>query len=284
MNLSIFDLTDKVAIVTGGSRGIGRAIALGFAQAGADVVVAARSADAIKNTAAQIRKEGRKSLAVPTDVRSIDQIKNLLRQTLDSFGRIDILVNNAGGDSGGGGYVLDMTIDDWRDGIDLNLNSLFYCSKIIGEVMVKQKSGNIINISSGMGFGPFPGASHHAAARAGVINFTKSLALEWAPYNIRVNSLAPGITETELTSKDWQEHPENLEATLKNIPLGRVAQPEDMAAVAIFLASPAASYITGETIYVSGGLFTTVPPTWAESYLREKPSAPSGEGDKRASS
>jgi NAD(P)-dependent dehydrogenase (short-subunit alcohol dehydrogenase family) len=284
MNLSIFDLTDKVAIVTGGSRGIGKAIALAFAQAGADVVVAARSADAIKETAAQIRKEGRKSLAVPTDVRSIDQIKNLLRQTLDLFGSIDILVNNAGGDSGGGGYVLEMSIDDWRDGIDLNLNSLFYCSKIIGEVMVRQKSGNIINISSGMGFGPFPGASHHAAAKAGVINFTKSLALEWAPYNIRVNSLAPGITETELTSKHWQEHPEHLETTLKNVPVGRIAQPEEMAAVAIFLASPAASYITGETIYVSGGLFTTVPPTWDEYYLREKSGARLGDGDKRASS
>ena len=279
MNLPIFDLTGKVAIVTGGSRGIGKAIALGLAQAGADVVMAARSADAIQNTAVQIRKEGRKSLAVPTDVCIIDQITNLMHKTLDSFGRIDILVNNAGGDSGGGGYVLDMSIDDWRDGVDLNLHSLFYCSKIIGEVMVKQKSGNIINISSGMGFGPFPGASHHAASRAGVIDFTKSLALEWAPYNIRVNSLAPGITETELTSKDWQEHPERLEASLKNIPLGRAAQPEEMAAVAIFLASPAASYITGETIYVSGGLFTTVPPTWEEYYLREKHSAPSNNGD-----
>ena len=269
----IFDLTGKVAIVTGGSRGIGRAIALGFAQAGADVVVTARSVDAIKDTAAQIRKEGRKSLAVPADVRNIDQIKNLLRKTLDSFGRVDILVNNAGGDSGGSGYVLDMTIDDWRNGIDLNLNSLFYCSKIIGEAMVRQKSGNIINISSGMGFGPFPGASHHAAARAGVINFTKSLALEWAPYNIRVNSLAPGYTETELPGKDWKEHPEHLGALLKNVPLGRVAQPEEMAAVAIFMASPAASYLTGETIYVSGGLFTTVPPSWDDYYQSMKSKA-----------
>jgi 3-oxoacyl-[acyl-carrier protein] reductase len=266
MNLPMFDLSGKVAIVTGGSRGIGRGIALGFARAGADVVVAARSADAIKDTAAQVQKEGRRSLAVPTDVRNIDQIKNLLSKTLDSLGRVDILVNNAGGDSGGSGYVLDMTIDEWRDGIDLNLNSLFYCSKIIGEAMVRQKAGNIINISSGMGFGPFPGASHHAAARAGVINFTKSLALEWAPYNIRVNSLAPGYTATELPGKDWREHPEHLKALLENVPLGRVAQPEEMAAVAVFLASPAASYITGETIYVSGGLFTTVPPSWAEYY------------------
>ena len=270
MNLSMFDLTGKVAIVTGASRGIGRAIALGFAQAGADVVLVARSVDAMNDTAAQIRDEGRKTLAVSTDVRNVDQITDMLHKTLDSFGKVDILVNNAGGDSGGSGYVLDMSVDEWRNGIDLNLNSLFYCSKIIGEVMVRNKAGNIINISSGMGFGPFPGGSHHAAARAGVINFTKSLALEWAPFNIRVNSLAPGYTETSLPAKVWKEHPEHLEALLKNVPLGRVAQPEEMASVAIFLASPASSYITGETIYVSGGLITTVPPRWADYCRRHR--------------
>ncbi len=262
MDLSAFDLAGKVAIVTGAGRGIGRAIALGFARADADVVVAARTLTQIEDTAAKIRDEGRKALAIPTDVRNVDQIKNLLHKTLDSFKKVDVLVNNAGGPSNGSGYILDMSVDAWRDGVDLNLNSLFYCTKIIGEAMVRQKSGNIINISSGMGFGPFPGAAHHAAAKAGVINFTKTLALEWAPFNIRVNCIAPGYTEVDLTSKRWKEHPEHLGALLKNVPLGRVAQPEEMASVAIFLASSASSYITGETIYVSGGLFTTVPPEW----------------------
>ena len=270
MNLSMFNLTGKVGIVTGASRGIGRAIALGFAQAGADVVLAARSVDGLNDTSVHIRKEGRKALAVRTDVRNVDQIKDLLRKTLDSFGKVDILVNNAGGDSGSIGYVLDLSPEDWRDGIDLNLNSLFYCSKIIGEVMVKNKAGNIINISSGMGLGPFPGGSHHAAARAGVINFTKSLALEWAPFNIRVNSIAPGYTHTSLPARDWKEHPGHLEALLKNVPVGRVAQPEEMASVAVFLASPASSYITGETLYVSGGLITTVPPGWDDYYRRQR--------------
>ena len=264
MKPSIFDLTDRVAIVTGAGRGIGRAIALGFAQAGADVVAAARTASQIEDTAAKIQNEGRKALAVPTDVCDVDQIKNLLSKTLDAFGKVDILVNNAGGATEGGGYVRDMSVEGWKAGIELNLNSLFYCSKIIGEAMVQRKSGNIINISSGMGFGPFPGAAHHAAPRAGVMNFTKTLALEWAQYNIRVNSIAPGYTETELPGKDWKEHPEHLESLLKNIPLGRVAQPEEMANVATFLASDAASYITGETVYVSGGLITTVPPNWSE--------------------
>lgn len=273
MSLSIFDLTGRVAVVTGAGRGIGRAIALGFARSGADVVVLARTVSEIEETAAMIQKEGRKALAVPTDVCNVDQIKDMLRQTLDAFGKVDILVNNAGGASGGGGYVLDMSVDDWKGGIELNLNSLFYCSKIVGETMVKRKTGNIVNISSGMGFGPFPGAAHHAAPRAGVINFTKTLALEWAPYNIRVNAIAPGYTNTSLPGKGWEEHPEQKEAILKNIPLGRVAEPEEMASVAIFLASDASSYITGETIYASGGLITTVSPDWPDYYQKEKSKA-----------
>lgn len=268
MSLTMFDLGGKVAIVTGAGRGIGRAIALGFAQAGADVVVAARTVTEIEDTAAKIRAEGRKTLAIPTDVRNVDQVKDMLRKTLDSFSKVDILVNNAGGDSGGSGYVLDLSVEGWEQGIELNLTSLFICSKVIGEAMVKQKTGNIINISSGMGFGPFPGAAHHAAARAGVINLTKTLALEWAPYNIRVNAIAPGYTETSLPAKVWEKNPGEREAILKNIPLGRIAKPEEMAAVAIFLASPASSYITGETIHACGGLITTVPPRWAD-YCRK---------------
>jgi 2-deoxy-D-gluconate 3-dehydrogenase len=268
MGSADFSLKNKVAIVTGAGKGIGQAIAIGFARAGASVVVASRTKADIENTASKIRKIGSKALAVPTDVTKISQIENLLTRTLDSFKKVDILVNNAGGDSGGTGYVLDLSISDWKSGIELNLNSLFYCCKIIGGEMVISKSGNIINMTSGMGFGPYPGAAHHAAARAGVINLTKTLALEWAPFNIRVNAMAPGYTETALPAKAWKEHPEDKKALLKLIPLGRTAQPEEMVNTAIFLASSASGYITGETINVSGGLITTVSPRWIE-YCRE---------------
>jgi 2-deoxy-D-gluconate 3-dehydrogenase len=263
-----FSLKDKVAIVTGAGKGIGKAIALGFARAGASVVVASRTKTDIENTAAEIKKNGGQALAVATDVTKPEQIENLLAKTLASFKNVDILVNNAGGDSGGTGYVLDLSIEDWQSGVELNLNSLFYCCKIIGGEMVKRKSGNIINMTSGMGFGPYPGAAHHAAARAGVINLTKTLALEWAPFNIRVNAMAPGYTETDLPAKAWKEHPEDKEALLKLIPLGRTAQPEEMVSTAVFLASDASEYITGETINISGGLITTVSPRWMD-YCRE---------------
>ena len=267
MSISL-DLTDKVAIVTGAGKGIGQALALGLARSGASVVVAARTKTAIEDTASRIRASGRQALAVPTDVTSVSQIENLLKQTLKTFKKVDILVNNAGGDSGGTGYIRDLTIDDWRAGIELNLNSLFYCCKIIGEEMVNKKSGNIINITSGMGFGPYPGAAHHAAARAGVNNLTKTLALEWAPFNIRVNAIAPGYTETDLPAKAWKEHPTEKAELLKLIPLGRTARPEEMVSTVVFLASPVSEYITGEIINVSGGLITTVSPAWVE-YCRK---------------
>jgi NAD(P)-dependent dehydrogenase (short-subunit alcohol dehydrogenase family) len=268
MNASAFSLKDKVAIVTGAGKGIGRAIAIGFAEAGARVVVASRTKADIDSTASKIREVGGKALAVSTDVTDVNQIENLLNATLKSFKKVDILVNNAGGDSGGTGYVSDLSIDDWKSGIELNLNSIFYCCKIIGGEMVLNKSGNIINMTSGMGSGPYPGAAHHAAARAGVNNLTKTLALEWAPFNIRVNAMAPGYTETALPDKAWKEHPEDKKALLKLIPLGRTAQPEEMVNTAIFLASSASGYITGEIINVNGGLITTVSPRWIE-YCRE---------------
>ena len=273
MSASLLDLTDKVAVVTGAGRGIGRAIAIQFARAGAEVVAAARTVSEIEETAALIRDEGGKALAVPVDVLNIERIKEMLRKTLDSFGKVDILVNNAGGlpdnvtPGFNHGYVLNLSFEDWKAEIELNLNSIFYCCKIVGEAMVRQASGNIINISSGQGLGPFPGFGASAAARAGVINFTKTLAFEWAPYNIRVNSLAPGVTETSLTTKDFETDPGLREARLGNTSMGRFGKPEEMAAVALFLASPCSSYLTGETIFPSGGRISGVPPGYT-AYLR----------------
>jgi len=256
MNLSMFSLVGKVAIVTGAGRGIGRAIALGLAQAGADVVVAARTAADIDEVAAGIEDTGRKALAIPTDVRDIDQVTSMLGKTLASFGRVDILVNNAGG------YfiapVLDMSPRGWEAVIKENLDSVFICCKVIGEPMVKQKAGSIISVSSTTGLGPYPGAAHYAVAKAGIISLTKTLAVEWAPYNIRVNAIAPGFVETPATTAFWQENPKHRQAVLQKVPLGRLGKPEDIVGTAIFLASDASAYVTGETIVVSGGLTTTV--------------------------
>lgn len=279
MGLPMFELKGKVAIVTGAGRGIGRAISLAFAESGANVVVTARTIPEIEETAILVRERGVRALAVPTDVRSIDQITNLLRRTMDEFGKVDILVNNAGGmpdDVGSGAkpalgrYVLNTTAEEWKAELELNLNSVFYCCKIIGEVMVNRKTGSIINIGSGMGLGPYPGGAAPSVSKAGVIHFTKTLALEWGPFNVRVNCLAPGFTDTPLTAKRWQANPESKKAALKNIAMGRFATPEEIAAVAVFLASPAASFVTGETIFAGGGHVSSVPPGWTPDYWKEK--------------
>lgn len=274
MDLSAFSLEGKAAIVTGAGRGIGRAIAVAFAKAGADVVAAARTIGQIEETADLVRREGRQALAVPTDVLKADRIEEMLQKTLGSFRKVDILVNCAGGlpddipPAFGSGYILNVSVEEWRSEIELNLNSLFYCCKVVGRHMVEQKSGVIINISSGMGLGPFPGMAAAAAARAAVFNFTKTLAYEWAPYNIRVNCLAPGFTETPLTARDWEADPTLREALLKNIAHGRFAKPEEMATICTFLASPAASYVTGETIFASGGMMSLLPPGYSE-YVKQ---------------
>ncbi len=281
MNSSLLDLQGKVAVVTGAGRGIGRAICVEFARAGAAVVAAARSVSEIEETAAMIRDEGGKAMAVPVDVLDIGRIEEMLRETLNAFGKVDILVNNAGGlpdninPSFHYGYVLNLPVEDWRAEIELNLSSLFYCSKVVGAAMVRQGAGNIINISSGMGIGPFPGLSAAAAARAGVINFTQTLAFEWAPYNIRVNCLAPGVTETPLTARQFASDPASREKRLENVAMNRFAKPEEIAAVALFLASPCSSYVTGETIFASGGRISPLPPGYA-AYLR----AARGSGDR----
>jgi len=273
MDAALLDLTGKVAIVTGAGRGIGRAISVAFARAGAEVVVAARTVSQIEETAAMIRAEGGKALAVSVNVLDIGRIREMLHKTLDVFGRVDILANNAGGlpdniiPSFNHGYVLNLTVEDWKAEIELNLNSLFYCCKVVGEEMVRRASGTIINVSSGMGLGPFPGFGAAAAARAGVINFSQTLAFEWAPYNIGVNCLAPGVTETSLTAKDFEEDPGLKDLRLENIAMGRFAKPEEIAAVALFLASPCSSYLTGETIFPSGGRISSVPPGYT-AYLR----------------
>jgi NAD(P)-dependent dehydrogenase (short-subunit alcohol dehydrogenase family) len=229
-----------------------------MAQAGADIVVAELNADTGEDTAAAVRDTGRRALAVSTDVRDVDQVTNLRDKALETFGKVDILVNNAGGDTGvGSGYVIEMSMEQWRKPIELNLDSVFICCRIIGEVMVRQRSGSVINISSGNSLGPFPRGSSGAVAKAGVNHLTKTLSAEWGPYNVRVNGILPGPIATPLTGGLSEDSP-HRRALLSTIPLGRTGIPEDIAYPAVFLASDAASYISGQLLYISGGLHTVM--------------------------
>jgi NAD(P)-dependent dehydrogenase (short-subunit alcohol dehydrogenase family) len=250
--MSVFDLSDKVAIVTGGGTGIGHGIALEFAMVGANVVVASRRPDVLEKVAAEIETMGRRSLAVQTDVIQVEQVENLVKQTLDKFGKIDILVNNAGGAAA---WPLEkMSPRGWDIILSINLKGTFLCSQAVGKVMVEQKKGKIINISSVAGLRASPGSAHYGAAKAGVISLTKSLAALWAGHNINVNCIAPGLIDTEAVRPALDlEAPEKMQERISAIPLGRLGQPEDIAYAAVFLASAASNFITGQTIVVDGG-------------------------------
>lgn len=242
-------LTDKVAIVTGASRGIGKAAAMALAQIGAKVVVNyARSSDAADAVVAAISEGGSEALALQADVSKADQIEAMVKATMDKFGRIDVLVNNAGitRDT----LLLRMKPEDWQAVIDLNLTGVFLCTRAVSKIMLKQRSGRIINISSVAGLMGNPGQANYSAAKAGVIGFTKTIAKELAPRGITANAVAPGFIATDMTG-DLK----NTEEILKYIPLGRYGQPEEVAGLIRFLAAdPAAAYITGQVMNVDGGM------------------------------
>ena len=242
-------LEGQVALVTGASRGIGRAIALALATEGAKVVVNyARSSTAAAEIVAQIAAEGGQALALQADVSQADQVDALISGTLDAFGRIDILVNNAGitRDT----LLLRMKLEDWQAVVDLNLTGVFLCTKAVAKGMLKQRSGRIINIASVAGQMGNPGQANYSAAKAGVIGFTKTVAKEMSSRGVTVNAVAPGFIETDMTGD--LPHTEEI---LKFIPLGRFGKPEDIAGMVRFLAAdPAAAYITGQVFNVDGGM------------------------------
>jgi NAD(P)-dependent dehydrogenase (short-subunit alcohol dehydrogenase family) len=244
-------LTGRVAIVTGGGTGIGRAIALELAELGADVVVASRDPQHLEPTAEEIRALGPRSLAIPTDIRIPAQVEALVEQTVAQLGKIDIQVNNAGGQYPG--PAEELSVEGWRSVIDLNLNGTFYCSQVAARQMMSTGGGSIVNIVANFGLRAAPGLVHSAAARAGVINLTQTLALEWAKHNIRVNAVAPGVIMTEGALSEMLISPEAIERIERAIPLKRLGTPEDVAHAVTFLVSDAAAYITGETIAADGG-------------------------------
>jgi NAD(P)-dependent dehydrogenase (short-subunit alcohol dehydrogenase family) len=244
-----FALNGRIAVVTGGSKGLGRAMAIGLAEAGATVAVASRTKSLIEETAAEIVRNGGEAIAIPTDVRSEEDVERMAALVVEKFGRIDILVNNAG--IGGSRKVVAMTTDEWSDMMDTNVKSIFLTVRAVGKVMIRQRSGKVINVSSVLGKGALPRSMHYGASKAAIIHMTKTLALEWAPFNIHVNGIAPGWFLTEMT-KDQQEG-ENQEFLIGRIPFGRFGKPEEMVGLAVFLASNASNYITGDTIFIDGG-------------------------------
>jgi NAD(P)-dependent dehydrogenase (short-subunit alcohol dehydrogenase family) len=250
-----FSLKGKVAIVTGAGRGIGKAISLAFAGAGADIVAAARTEEEIEETCREVKALGRQSLAVPTDVTKAEQVERMVAETISHFNKIDILVNNAGtavfkalvspeGQK--------MTEAEWQQVIDTNLTSIFLCCRAVGPHMFKQKKGKVINISSISSQKAQTDDIPYNVSKAGVDMFTRCLALDWASYNINVNAIGPGQFYTRLSAKS-HEDPELRERMVACIPLGRVGDVRELSLLALFLASPASDFITGQIIFIDGG-------------------------------
>lgn len=250
MNYPSFDLEGKIAIVTGGNKGIGKGTSLCFANAGADVIVVGRVQNELEQVSSEIEKMGRRSLPIVADVTQKQSVDAMVGKALKEFGRIDILVNNAGTSE-----VLppeDYTEEIWDVIIDTNLKGVFLCSQSVGKVMISQNSGNIVNVSSQASIVALPGHAVYCSSKGGVNLLTKVLALDWAKYNIRVNAVAPTIINTPMAEKIFGD-PEVRAEALKKIPLGHFGEVEDVAGAIIFLASDASRMITGHILLVDGG-------------------------------
>ena len=250
----LFDLSGKVAIVVGGHGGIGRAQALGLADAGADVVVSSRSMEKLAEVAKEIEEKGRKSVAITADITREKPVQDMVHRVLKEFRKIDILVNAAG--LAIRKPAVDFPIDEWQQVQDVNSRGTFICCKIVGKIMTEQKSGRIINVSSVRGRYGLP--SDYAAycpSKGAVDTLTRTLACEWAKHNVLVNAVAPTIVETELT-RDALANPDFAKQMKSRIPLGKWAMPEDIVGATIFFASKASEFITGQVLYIDGGVTT----------------------------
>jgi len=255
MSILSFDMTGKVALITGGRTGIGRALALAFAQAGADVAICSRTneGNGLEAVADEIRKLGQRAFAIKADVSHKHDVENMVKKTVSELGDIDILINNAG-------IIVRRSLletegDVWDEIMDTNLKGTYLCSQAVGRIILKRKKGSIINIASLAGLRPMPLTAAYGISKAGVIMLTRILARELGSYNVRVNAIAPGTVRTKMTEA-WFNDPEFVKPRLPNIPLGRFGEPDDITGAALFLASDAASWITGQTVVVDGGYIT----------------------------
>jgi 2-deoxy-D-gluconate 3-dehydrogenase len=250
MEFPNFALRGKVAVVTGASRGIGRMLALGLANAGADVVVSSRTVGELEGLAGEIRAMGRKALVQRVDVTKASDIQAMVDASVAKFGRIDILVNNAGININKA--ALDMTEQDWDLVLDTNLKSYFLACQAVGRHMVQQRKGKIVNVSSTFGLVGFEKRAAYASSKGGVGQLTKVLAIEWGPYNVNVNAIAPTATRTSINENLFAD-PDWRERVLRLIPIGRFCQPKDLVGAVIYLASDASDMVTGVTLPVDGG-------------------------------
>ena len=251
MSLEKFSLKGKTAIVTGASQGLGEAISIGLAEAGANLVLASRNETKLEKVAEKIDAVNGKCIQAKTDVLDRDSITAMVEKTLAEFDKVDILVNNAGINLVK--PFVNLTESDWDHVLDTNLKGYFMCSQIVGREMIKQKSGAIINNASVFGLRGFPNIAAYIASKGGVVQLTRALGVEWARFGIRVNCIAPGYIVTEMAKRDIESNPKILEQNLRKIPMKRGGEPREVADTVVFMASDAASYMTGETISIDGG-------------------------------
>jgi NAD(P)-dependent dehydrogenase (short-subunit alcohol dehydrogenase family) len=248
----LFDLSGKIAIVTGGGSGIGRQMAGALAELGANLVLCARKVERCDDAAAELAKLGVRTLALQCDVRIPDDVRSVVERTVEELGGVDVLVNNAG--AAWGGPAEDTPLEGWQKVVDVNLTGVFLFSQAAGRVMIERDGGSIINIASVAGLrGSPPGAMDaiaYNASKGGVISFTRDLAHKWAHYGIRVNSIAPGWFPSDMTKVLLDRHGDEF---LKSIPLRRFGGPDDLKGAIAFLASPASAFVTGQTLVVDGG-------------------------------
>ena len=250
MILDDFRLDGDVALVTGASRGLGRAVAAALAEAGADVVVTARSAEGLEKTAEIIRETGREALVIPADVEDHAALDGLVAKALERFGRIDILVNNAGATARH--RAEDFPLEDWRRVMEVNVTSVFYVTNLVVRSRKQTGGGRIINTASLLSEIGVPLIPPYAASKGAVRQLTKAWAVEWARYNIRVNAIGPGYVRTEMTETLYND-PKRHETVMNRVAIKRWGKPEDLKGAVVFLASRASDYVTGHILYVDGG-------------------------------
>jgi NAD(P)-dependent dehydrogenase (short-subunit alcohol dehydrogenase family) len=247
---TLFDLTGRVALITGGNRGIGKGIARGLGEAGASLAIAGRDPESLVGAREELRQVAPRVETFPTDVAHVDQIRRMAESTLEAFGRIDILVNVAGMNRRG--PSIEVTEDDWDTIQAVNLKSVFFACQAVAPAMIRQGGGKIISIASLTSVIGIRGTAVYGASKGGVAQLTKSLAVEWAEHNIQVNAIGPGFIETDLTAPLFAD-PQRSAWIHSRIPAGRRGYPVDLAGAALYLASPASDYLTGQVLYVDGG-------------------------------